>query len=335
MALKIAIVRLSAMGDIVHSTFILEAIKKAHPLAQIDWITEELFAPLLSHNPYLHKVHTVNLKKLKKERSLKLLFGTIKKLKTLAPYDIVIDLQGLLKSALVSRYLGKNRVGFDKNSIREPLASLFYTTKVSISYKENAIYRTAYLSSQALHIHIDKKSIDTKKKALFYNPKQGLPLSLPQSDYIVMVSGSSMPYKNYPKEQFAQVIEALNMPAFLVWGNEAERQTCQEIAALTSFAHLCPALSIPELIELIDKAALTIGNDTGPTHMAWALNRPSIVLFGATSAQKLMWETDINIALESQTPKNPLKIDKKDFSIKNIEVEQIVQTAQRLLHARH
>lgn len=337
--MKIAIVRLSAMGDIINSAFVLESIKKAYPEAQIDWVCETVFAPLLETHPYLHQVHRVNLKALKKKRSLSMLLRTIRELKKVGPYDLVIDLQGLIKSALVSRFLGKTRIGFDKDSIREAFASRFYTKKVTIAYKENSIYRTAYLVSQALNLQIERQEINKKKRSLFYPKTQQLPLTLPKEPYLVIVSGSSMPYKNYPAEKFLQSIESLKIPALLVWGSDAEREVCEQIAQASDYARLLPKLSLPQLIEIIDKAALTYGNDTGPTHIAWALNRPSITLFGATSAKKLMWETPINVALESHTKKDPLHIDKADFSIQTIDPDIIVTTAQKLLkdslHATH
>ena len=196
--MKIIIVRLSAMGDIVNSAFILQFIKEAYPEAEIDWVCEEVFAPLLDHHPLIHKVHTVNLKKIKKDKSLFLLRKTIKKLKRLDPYDVVIDLQGLIKSAIISRYLGKKRFGFDKNSIREPLASLFYTHKINISYAKNSLWRTAHLVNKALDLDITADSIDQKDPILFH--KQGSKsniTSLLKGKNILFVTGSSQAYKNY------------------------------------------------------------------------------------------------------------------------------------------
>ncbi|MBN2782398.1 MAG: lipopolysaccharide heptosyltransferase I, partial [Campylobacterales bacterium] len=96
---KIAIVRLSALGDIVNSAVVLQFIKQKYPESSIEWITEEVFAPLLQNHPLINKVHTINLKKLKKEKNLKNLIITILKIKNLGEFDIIIDMQGLLKSS--------------------------------------------------------------------------------------------------------------------------------------------------------------------------------------------------------------------------------------------
>jgi len=104
---KIAIVRLSALGDIVNGAVVLQFIHQHYPNAQVDWICEEVFAPTLKGAKYLHATHTVNLKQLKKNKSFSHLRETIKKLRSLEKYQLIIDMQGLLKSAIVARVLGK------------------------------------------------------------------------------------------------------------------------------------------------------------------------------------------------------------------------------------
>jgi len=122
--MKIAIVKLSALGDIIHSAFIVQFIKQQMPDAKIDWIIEESFAPILEHNPHINNIKTLKLKSIKK--SFFNIFQEIKKIKSYAKsnYDIVIDLQGLTKSAITSKLLSSNVAGFDKASIREGVASM-------------------------------------------------------------------------------------------------------------------------------------------------------------------------------------------------------------------
>ena len=132
---KIAIVRLSALGDIVNSAIVLQFIHQQYPLCEIDWIVEEVFSPLLINHKYLTNVKTLNIKKLKKEKSFKLLRKTLQDISSFGPYDIIIDMQGLIKSSIVSKLIGKNTYGFDKKSIREPFASLLYTKKSTFHMK--------------------------------------------------------------------------------------------------------------------------------------------------------------------------------------------------------
>ena len=137
--MKIAIVKLSALGDIIHTMVALQFIKNHYPVTRIDWIVDEQFKSILENNPHIRKVHTVAFKKDKKEKSILLILKELNKIRVLGKYDLVIDAQGLIKSAIVSKMISaKKNIGFEKKSIREPLASIIYNQKVSI----NRVYQT-------------------------------------------------------------------------------------------------------------------------------------------------------------------------------------------------
>ena len=324
---KIAIVRLSALGDIINSAVVLQFINKAYPDATIDWITEEVFAPLLQNHPLVQNVHTVNLKRLKKKGSFKLLKETIRQLRLLHGYDIVIDMQGLIKSAMVARLVGKSTHGFDKDSSRESLASFFYKTTSHISYQTNVVKRNCFIVGDASDFEINDAMI-LNKEAIFPT-KQHFGL---RSDVknIALVIGASWKSKIYPKELLAEVCQALNAEFYIVWGTQEEKEKAEWITQKSSNTTLAPKLPLNELVSFIASMDLLIGNDTGPTHIAWAQNIPSITLFGPTN-ERMIYETPQNIALNSPSKVNILKIDKNDFSIKDIPVKEIVNKAKELL----
>ena len=139
--LRIAIVRLSALGDIVNTAVVLQIIHHHYPDAVIDWFVEEAFAPILQNHPLIHEVIPVPLKRLKKTKSFTLLKEMIHTLKSRERYDHIIDAQGLLKSAIVASLLPGNVHGFDKQSAREGISSWFYTTTSSIPYEISVIRR--------------------------------------------------------------------------------------------------------------------------------------------------------------------------------------------------
>lgn len=324
---RIAIVRLTALGDIVNTTIILQIIKKNYPDAEIEWICEDVFAPVIKYHPLLKAVHTVNLKKLKKEFSFKELSSQVNYLKTLSPFDIIIDMQGLLKSAIIARLLGKNIHGYDKESAREGIASLFYKTTSHIPYDENIIVRNVRLCCEALQIPFKEEYISKKERTL---PSFAQASCFADKEYIVFVIGASWPSKVYPSKSFAEVANLLQRTVYLVWGNEEELKMAQEIQELSSYVKISQKLSLLDLIALIENAKLVIGNDTGPTHMAWAQNIPSITLFGPTTS-RMMYETPINLAIKSPSKVNLQKIDKQDFSIKEITPQEIADYAKKLL----
>lgn len=329
--MKIAIVKLSALGDIVHAMVALQFIKAALPDAQIDWLVEQGFAGILADNPDISRILTVNLKALKTGQTG--IFQEISKIKAYAAhgYDLVIDAQGLIKSALAARLLSSTCAGFDKNSIREPAASWLYKQKVACPYDANTVERNVAVLTKPLGIRIEAEQIVDKRPFLFYQaPQQPLdsyfPVGQPQ---VLLVIGSTWPSRNYPKEKYLKVAQQLKADSLLIWGSDQERQAAEWIAR-RSQARVLPRLSLNDLKAVIAKADLVIGNDTGPTHMAWGLNRPSITLFGPTPVSRVC-QTAINKVLKSPSAVNPFKLDKNDFSIAEIDENAVSTLAQTLL----
>lgn len=315
--MRIAIVKLSALGDIVHAMVVLQYIKKQIPKATIAWFVEERFASILENNPHISTVHKLKLKNNK--------MGFLKeyrKLKKLEPYDIVIDLQGLIKSAIVAKILGKNVIGFDRNSLRESLASYFYKKSFAISYETNVILRNITLVCKALELNLP--DLQTKKPFLYSSSK------LEFKPTLLICVGSSWESKIYPKDQFVKVINALHVKTFIAWGNESENESAEFISAKTD-AKVLPKLSLDELKSVISNSNLIIGGDSGPTHMAWALNTPSITIFGPTPSQRNTLTTDINLTVDCKKNINAKALNKNDFCIKNIKPKEIIRLSKGLL----
>ena len=170
--MRIAIVKLSAMGDIVHAMIVLQYIKSFNQQITIDWIVEESFKDLLKFNPHVNKIHSVNFKDAKKNKSILALFKEFNRLRNHDFYDLVIDMQGLLKSAIVSKLLpSKQIVGFDKFSAREKLASKFYNKRFNFSYEANVIIRNIALIEFALGFSVEKHQIYNKVPFIHSNEK--------------------------------------------------------------------------------------------------------------------------------------------------------------------
>lgn len=330
---RIAIIKLSAMGDIIHAMVALQYIKRKYPNLQIDWFVESAFAGVLENNPDINQIIKLDLKSIKKDK--KEIINQIKLIKKYEKnsYDLVIDAQGLIKSAIVSFFLGKNRVGFSKNSTREKLASFFYTKKVDIAYDKNAIERNVKVLSQALNFEIAKDDILNKKPFLFYKNENEVIYEYLNKDKknVLFVIGASWPSKMYSKEKFAKIINNLDENCLITWGNETEKDIANFIANISK-AKVLPKLDLNSLKAIMSKVDLVIGNDTGPTHMAWALNIPSITLFGNTPGYRNTYITNTNKIIESKSIVNPFKLDRNDFSIKEIDENEIINTAKGLLY---
>jgi len=329
--LKIAIVKLSAMGDIIHAMVALELIKNKLPNIKIDWIVEESFACVLENNPNINNIVTVNLKKLKKSKLS--IFGEIKKIKSLSKenYNLIIDAQGLIKSAIVARLLSSNVAGFSKDSIREKQASYLYKKNIQIDYAANTIDRNVKVITQPLGIEFSKEDILNKKPFLFFKQTKKIDRFLSNSKKnIVFIIGSTWESRNYPKESFLKIANELKENILITWGSKLEEEKAKWLESQSKYITALPKLNLNELKELISKCDLTIGNDTGPTHMAWGLNRPSITIFGPTPVSRV-YITDINKVVKSSSIVNPYKLNKNDYSIEEIKPDLIVNMAKDLL----
>jgi len=325
---RIAIIKLSALGDIVHAMVVLQFIKKAHPDARIDWVVEEAFVQILQNNPHIDTILPLNLKSIKKHK--RNLLSEIKKVKTYAQkgYDVVIDAQGLLKSAIVAKLIASQTsviVGFDKYSIREKMASWFYDTKVSIAYEQNVIIRNMTLIAKALSINLSIQDILDKEPFLYTDS------TFEQKDYILFVVGASKANKIYPKEKFLELAKTLNEEITVVWGNETEKQSALWLKERCNNITLSPKGDLEALKALIGSAKLVIGGDTGPTHLAWAMNIPSVALFGNTPALRNSFATSINQTIQSNSNVNALRLNKNDFSIESICPNDIVNLSKKIL----
>ena len=269
-------------------------------------------------------------------------------------FDIIIDLQGLLKSALVSRSLGKNIFGFDRFSTKEGLASIFYTHKYSCNYDKNIILRNLELCSFALNFSFDEKEILAKepcflKKSRIPSDESRIPNKnsrIPNDKTRIPNKNSRIPDKKiliapFASESskcyahFASVIKGAKEFAqcFLVAGSEPERKKATKLAS--SGATLLAPLDLAQILEFMDTCDLIIGNDSGITHLAWAQNYATITLFGNRSGARNAFATPKNLIIQA-TPKheiNAFHIDKSDFCINDIDPAQIIAKAKVICDA--
>ena len=325
--MKIAIVRLSALGDIFQSMIVLQFIKSRYPAAQIDWFVDSFYEDALKDNEDIDKIIPINLKKLKNDFSIKELFNIVKELKSCQVYDYIFDLQGLLKSAVVSRLIpGKNRVGFDKKSIRERFAVYFYSRTFFVPYNENVIKRYIGIFNKSLNLNVTSKEI-LNKKSIFRYPKN---LNSANKKGLIII-GASFESKIYPVENFAKVINSLGLDFIVLWKTTLEKKMATQLVSLTNRAKLSESLDISELKSLVTNSSIVIGGDTGPTHLAWAMNVPSITIFGPTPIERNFFQTKINYGIKSNSQVNAYKINKNDFSIRDINSDEICLLAKRIL----
>ncbi len=332
--MKIAIVRLSALGDIIVSAVFLAMIKERFIHAQIEWFVDERFSAILEHSPYIDKLHPIALKSALKSFNPLKIFKLFKSLRAYE-YDIIIDMQGLIKSALITQCLkAPKKVGFDYASAREGLSALFYSQKVSIAYDEPILKRNFTLISQALNLPKKEisQSLTSRSKVFSYQDSSQInALNLNENKpKILFVLETSKTNKTYPIERFKELALMLESVQICLLWHADEKKAAALYDALKNQCDilLLPKLTLNEVKALLFRMDLIIGGDTGITHLAWALQKPSITLYGNTPMERFKLESPINISLTSNANAS---YHKKDFSIQNIEPKRIKECVLNLL----
>lgn len=278
---RILLVKTSSMGDVLHNLPVVTDIRRHFPAARIDWVVEETFALLPGLHPDVKQTLTVALRRWRKcwWRSRGEIRAACAALGA-APYDAVVDTQGLLKSALAARCARGPRCGFDRNSAREPLASLLYGHTFPVSRELHAVERNRQLAALALGYAPESAPADYGIRA----PELALPW-LPDAPYVVLLHATSRDDKLWAEENWVALGRDLReggLRAVLPWGSEAERARAERLAAAIPDALCAPRLALTEAAALLAQSRGAVGVDTGLSHLAVALGVPTIGLYTAT-----------------------------------------------------
>jgi heptosyltransferase-1 len=280
--LKLLIVKTSSLGDVIHNLPIIHDICTHYPNIQIDWIVEESFADIPRLHPKVNKVITVALRRWRKnllsKKTWQEIFAFRRSIRQ-EQYDLVLDTQGLLKSGLIGSMSRGEKHGYDKKSIREPLATFFYNIRHSVSRKLHAVSRNRYLAAASLDYQSPSDIPEYGIKAL-----KTPDIKLTQA-YVIGLHGTSRDSKLWPTEHWITLGQALakqKMHLALPWASEAEHQRAMTIANTLNNAILLPKLSIGELAGVISHAKYAIGVDTGLSHLAVAVGVPTVAIYTDT-----------------------------------------------------
>ena len=277
---RVLIIKTSSLGDVLHTLPAVTDAAQQLPGIHFDWVVEEPFVEVPAWHTSVDDVIPVALRRWKHRPFHVLHLGepqaAVKHLRRLR-YDQIIDAQGLVKSAVISRFARGPRTGLDKNSAREPLAARAYNHTIPIARDQHAVARVRQLFAQALGYELPKTGPDYGIREKFQAGER--------QPYLVFLHGTTWPTKHWPDTywiELAALAVQQGLQVKIPWGNEAEQQRAEKIAAVDQTIEVLPRMRLGELASVIARARGVIGVDTGLVHLAAALSTPCITLYGST-----------------------------------------------------
>jgi heptosyltransferase-1 len=274
---RLLVVKTSSMGDVVHALPAVTDMLAHNPGLEVDWLVEKPFAAIAALHPGVHTVWPMSWRKWRRslgQRATWRAMGELRDALVSRRYDLVLDLQGLLKSAIWARQAGAPCAGYDWASAREPLASLLYPRRAAVSPQLHAIERCRQLA--AAHLGYSPPS---GPAAFGLRPPE--PVWPAPAQRAVLIPCASRPEKFWPNEHWRAVLrrcEAQGLTPVVLWGSELEHANAQIIAQGSS-AVVPPFLTVADTAAVLSGAALVVGLDTGFTHLAAAFGCPTIGIY--------------------------------------------------------
>ncbi|MDD4929067.1 MAG: lipopolysaccharide heptosyltransferase I [Gallionella sp.] len=288
--MKILVVRLSSLGDILHLFPAISDLRRCFPDAEIHWLVEPAFAEMAGWHAGVDKVIAVPLRGHKKRWwKLPRLLGDLKRALKAENYDIVLDAQGLLKSALLARLAGVEVFGFHADSARESLAAKFYSKTVKTVPGLHVIEKNRQLIAGLFGADI-RQAADFglgpfRQKEMAENLPDGLEC-IADKPVFVLLHGTTWNSKYWPESSWQELVRLLTQHGWcclLPWGNEEEYQRAQRLQrAGGDQAQILPRLSLTQLMRVLLHATGFVSVETGIGHLATVLDIPGIMLHGPT-----------------------------------------------------
>lgn len=302
--MRVLLVKLSSLGDVIHTLPALTDAYRALPDVAFDWAVEENFAEIPAWHPAVDRVIPAALRRWRRNwRGTGVERRVFRAWLREREYDRVIDAQGLIKSAWVARLARGPRWGLDRASAREPLAAWGYAHRVRVSRDQHAVVRTRLLLAAALGY----PSPDSP--ASYGLQRDRLPAPpVPPGD-LLFLHGTTWPSKHWPEiywRELTAMAAAAGHRILLPWGSEAERARAESMAAAGGdAATVLPRCGLGELAALIGASRAVVGVDTGLAHLAAALGTPSVTLYGATRADRTGTFGERQVHLAADFPCSP------------------------------
>jgi heptosyltransferase I len=332
------IVRLGSLGDVVHGIPVAAALRQEFPSSRIDWMVDPRYLELLNLVKGIDRKIPVDPRAIKHGPGRVRFKHTLRELRE-ADYDAVIDLQGLLKSAMLARSVrGRRTIGFPRKHLREPLARVFYTVAPDPGEATHVIYKNLALLAPL-------KVTDRRLRFPIEIPRTPTLLQVVQrfqpDGYVLINPGAAWPNKQWPPERFGEVAAAIardfGWRSLVLWGPGEQELAHGVVAASSGAADPSPPTTITDLVGIARHARMMISGDTGPLHIAGAVNTPIVSLYGPTQPERNgPWGLyDVAISRVQQCScVYERKCKKTERCIDDISVAEVMSAVHRRVAAR-
>jgi lipopolysaccharide heptosyltransferase I len=339
---RFLVIRLSSIGDIVHALPAVAALGESFPEAEIHWLIERRYAPLLAGNPYVQRI--IPLDTLSWRGSLPPLSVLKDMLKTLiglrgSAYVAAVDFQGLWKSALIALLAGaEGRIGLAEPWLREPSAAVLYTERVSAAGRKHVVEEgLALVEHLGARVGLWQFPLPRTSEADQYIRDQLARLEA--QDFMIISPGGGWKAKRWAPENYALLLrhlEARLSYKFLLTGSLEENELIRGIlkSAGTKRAYYFPS-SVVQFIALARRARLFLGGDTGPLHLAAAVGTPLVAIHGPTDPARNGPFNKADIALYNQAPVNHSRRNPNAAFVEGISVERVGAAIEERLARVH
>jgi heptosyltransferase-1 len=284
--MNVLIVRTSSMGDLIHTWPAVTDLLAHYPNLRLAWLAEENFADIAALHPGVRAVIPIAWRRWRKSLLSSSTWAEMRVFREqlrARHWDLVLDAQGLVKSALPAKLARAPLAGYGWSSIREPLASLFYDKKHRVSSELSAIERNRRLFGLTFGYQPE----GAPDFGIHAGPR---PAWLLPGGYTVLLHATSRASKEWPEERWVQLADTLarqdGLVAVLPWGSPAEKERAERLAGKMHAAVVAPKLTLKQAAGLLGHAEAVVGVDTGLTHMANAVNVPLVALYTDTDPAK-------------------------------------------------
>jgi len=290
--MRVVLVRLSALGDVIHTWPLALALREARPDMHLTWVVEEPFRPLVEGHPAVDAVLVCSTRRWRRSPLSAATQAEVAHLKTrlaeLAP-DLCIDPQGVLKSAMVTRWsCAGRRLGLARPWRRELLPGLAYTEQIPGSTSHRHVVATNLQMVRALDATPPGDLPAPDGRWLAEQSRDAMVPGLP-AHAAVLLPGAGRESKILPVETLAEVAQALaieGLPVVVAWGPAESERAAAIVRTAGDPVLLAPPTDLRQLAALLSGAALVIGGDTGPIHLAASLGTPTVAVFLTTDPQR-------------------------------------------------